>query len=277
MSKNIKVVKIDTSILPLSTKKNKSKKKKMYSNILSSPKRVKELLCKKQNQNLMIKKRKTQSYEFKDSKPSKILSMINNKKTSCLSGNIPDTIIKKIERNNNTAKAKITKLQTSNIKKIEKNKKYCNFTIPKEKVTTFQTLNLEPSIKRKFSVTRRRKNKPNKIRTKIKTKRKYSSKTIDEFITKIKNSQTKNKNKQFKPENKKKLSKKQDLILKTIKYILRKGDSKLLSEYIKKMNKRQAIFILKRLNIITKPNTPTSIVKNILLNTLSTNIRIIKY
>ena len=252
MSKNIKVVKIDNTILPVN-KKNRSKKNKTYSHILSSPKKVKELLCIKQKQQMQ---KKGHTYEFKDTKPSKIISMINSKKSTCLSGDIPETVYKKIDKHKYSKPN--NPIQKTNVTKVQKND------------TIFP-------MKRKYSISKRRKPNCNRLRSKLKTRRKYSSKTIDEFITNIKNSQTKNIKKQFTPEKKKNHTKKQELILKTLKYILRKGNAKLLSEYIKKMNKRQAIFILKRLNIDIKPNTPTSIVKNILLNTLSTNIRIVKY
>ena len=251
MSKNIKVVKIDNTILPFN-KKNRTKKTKKYSHILSSPKKVKELLCLKQTQ----MQKKGHTYEFKDTRPSKILSMINGKKSTCLSGDIPETVYKKIEKHQYSKPS--NPIQKTNVTKLKKSETIFPMT-------------------RKFTISKRRNANCNRLRSKLKTRRKYSSKTIDEFINTIKNSQTKNKKKQFTPEKKKTHTKKQELILKTLKYILRKGNAKLLSEYIKKMNKRQAIFILKRLNIDIKQNTPTTIVKNILLNTLSTNIRIIKY
>ena len=61
-----------------------------------------------------------------------------------------------------------------------------------------------------------------------------------------------------------------------INYIV-KHKPVILSEYIRRMNRSQTIFVCNKLKLTKyKTKTPTRILKNILLNILESNIKVIK-
>ena len=274
---NIKSVKIDT-------KKTKSRKK-IYQDILNSPSKIQEILTKK--------RKKFHSHQIPDLPPivhnkfyyieptsseNNQIEDIYPKKESTIEK--PDNILDKIkdeimhDKNPNPilqCEKQITKKELnenrtpilSSNQKIKNNIKSRNL---KKKKSNRRVKNLEEN--------RTKKRRP--LKSKQRTRKNLSSQVIDKMFKQIILEQEVELKNFKENQRNNKLNEKQKLILKTLKFIIGKNEQKLLDEYIIKMNRSHVEMILTKLSICFNKKTPLPLLKSILNNTLSSNIRIIK-
>lgn len=267
---NIKSVKIDT--------KKTMSKKKMYQDILNSPSKIKEILTKKRNKfhsnynnsNIPILPDvvRNRFQEPTPKAPTTLLDGVIGTTNISEATNIPEET--NIPETNKVGDTNIIKEEPINNKSIEKLKKRVN-----------KSRNLNSGKKRKSSrrvnnIDGNRTKKRHILKSKQRTRKNLSSQVIDKMFQKIITDQEVEIQKFKQTQKTMKLNQKQQLILKTLKFILKKDDQNLLEEYIKKMNRSQVEMILTKLNICHNKKTPLPLLKNILNNTISSNIRIIK-
>lgn len=273
---NIKSVKIDT-------KKTKSRKK-IYQDILNSPSKIQEILTKKRKKFHT----KANSYQIPDLPPivhNKFYyieptisenNQINNPNIQEKPDNLEKIKEEILETKPNTdlkPENKITKKDSNKDNNIEK--KISSIQKIKDSIKS-KNLKKKKSLRRNKNLEENRSKKRRPLKSKQRTKKNLSSQVIDKMFKQIISDQESELKKFKENQRKHKLNEKQKLILKTLKFIIGKNEQKLLDEYILKMNRSHVEMILTKLSICFNKKTPLPLLKSILNNTLSSNIRIIK-
>jgi hypothetical protein len=254
---NIKLVKIKDNL-----------SKKNYKNLLTDNRKVNQLLKKRKS------KKKICEFIYNENKDNipKLPDFIDQSNTISKNDN---TISKKDSNTNEPIVQSVTVIKNTEKVKVLYEKDY------QPKSQLINPIKQNKVIKQNKSESINKK-KPNKFKfkkpihiksrssKKLKSKKKQAilkNKSIDSYIVKINGSKNNKKSNKIK---------RYVIILKTINYIV-KHKPDILCEYIKRMNRTQTIFVCNKLKITkSKTKTPTTILKNILLNILESNIKVIK-